>query len=67
MGDNMKMMQDSMSMMNMMGGPATQGSPAGQGMSGSMEDRVQMMEKRMDMMQMMMQMMMDARPDPASK
>ena len=72
MGENMKMMQDSMSMMNMMGasgaGAAGKGNmPADQGMSGSMEDRVQMMEKRMDMMQMMMQMMLDAQPAPAAQ
>lgn len=75
-GDNMKMMQESMSMMNMMGGSgmgvgnmggmAKEGQPAGKSMSGSMEDRVQMMEKRMDMMQMMMQMMMDTQQPAAS-
>jgi hypothetical protein len=74
-GDNMKMMQESMSMMNMMGGSgmgaggmggmAKEGQPAGKSMPGSMEDRVQMMEKRMDMMQMMMQMMMDTQQPAA--
>ncbi len=72
MGEHMKMTQDSMSMMNMMGGsgmggPGMGGTQGGKGSAGSMEDRQQMMEKRMDMMQMMMQMMMDAQPAPTTK
>ena len=72
MGEHMKMMQDSMSMMNMMGGsgmggPGMGGTQGGKGSAGSMEDRQQMMEKRMDMMQMMMQMMMDTQSGPATK
>ncbi|MDE2615655.1 MAG: hypothetical protein KGL73_01390 [Burkholderiales bacterium] len=72
MGEHMKMMQEGMSMMNMMGGsgmggPGMGGTQGGKGAAGSMEDRQKMMEKRMDMMQMMMQMMMDAQPAPAMK
>lgn len=72
MGEHMKMMQDGMSMMNMMGGsgmggPGMGGTQGGKGAAGSMEDRQQMIEKRMDMMQMMMQMMMDTQPAPATK
>lgn len=82
MGEHMKVMQDGMSMMNMMKGSGMAGAGmggggmSGQGMGGAqdsksmpgdMEDRQQMMEKRMDMMQMMMQMMMDTQSAPAGK
>ncbi len=75
MNENMKLMQDSMTMMNHMGGCGMMGGPQGgqggsqgcgqggpQGGPGMMGDRRgpgRDMEQRMDMMQMMMQMMMD--------
>lgn len=58
MAEHMKLMRDGMGMMKTMGG----GMQAGKGMSGSMAERQQMMEKRMDMMESMMQMMMDRMP-----
>lgn len=77
MGEHMKVMQDGMSMMNMMKGSGMAGAGMGGGgmggsqdnksMPGNMEDRQQMTEKRMDMMQMMMQMMMDTQSAPATK
>jgi hypothetical protein len=82
MGEHMKVMQDGMSMMDMMKGSGKAGAGMGGGgmsgqgmgsaqdgksMPGNMEDRQQMMEKRMDMMQMMMQMMMDTQSAPAGK
>ncbi|WP_066710684.1 hypothetical protein [Curvibacter delicatus] len=82
MGEHMKVMQDGMSMMNMMkvsgmagagmggggmGGSGMGGSQDNKSMPGNMEDRQQMTEKRMDMMQMMMQMMMDTQSAPATK
>lgn len=78
MGEHMKVMQDGMSMMNMMkgsgmaggggmGGPGMGGAQDNKSMPGNMEDRQQMTEKRMDMMQMMMQMMMDTQSAPATK
>jgi len=71
MAENMKLMQDGMTLMGGMGpgmgmGMGKPGTPGG-AMTPQM--RQQMMEKRMDMMQSMMQMMMDrmqATP-PASK
>lgn len=67
MGEHMKAMQDGMSMMNMMKGPGMGGAQDNKSMPGNMEDRQQMMEKRMDMMQMMMQMMMDIQSAPSGK
>ena len=60
MPENMKLMQEGMSMMKDMGGMSAMGGmPGDQGMGGNMADRQQMMEKRMEMMESMMQMMMD--------
>ncbi|WP_332774945.1 hypothetical protein [Polaromonas sp.] len=67
MAEHMKAMQEGMAMMNMMGGPGMSGMQGGKPMSGTMNERQQMMEKRMDMMQSMMQMMMDCLPAPATK
>ena len=70
MADHMKSMQDGMAMMNMMGGSGMGGMGGMQGgkpMPGDLNQRQQMMEKRMDMMQSMMQMMMDRLPAPANK
>jgi hypothetical protein len=64
MAENMKLMQDGMTLMGGMGpgmgmGMGKPGTPGG-AMTPQM--RQQMMEKRMDMMQSMMQMMMDRMP-----
>ena len=70
MADHIKSMQDGMAMMNMMGGSGMGGMGGMQGgkpMPGDLNQRQQMMEKRMDMMQSMMQMMMDRLPAPANK
>jgi hypothetical protein len=73
MGEHMKMMQDGMAAMNMMGsgamggGMGMGGMPAKRPMPQAMEERQQMMEKRMDMMQSMMQLMMDRLPAPPAK
>lgn len=63
MGEHMKVMQDAMAMMGKMKGPP------GNGMTGGMSMRPEMMGKRMDMMEMMMQMMVDreAARAPASR
>lgn len=79
MAEHMKVMQDSMSMMNsmskdakgmmsgmMMGGQGKETSGMMSGMPDMMQQQ-QMMEKRMDMMQMMMQMMMDRLPAEPKK
>ena len=65
MAEHLKAMQDGMGMMNMMGGTGMEGMGGTQGrkpMPGNMNERYQVMEKRMDMMQSMMQMMMDRMP-----
>ena len=62
MGEHMKLMHEGMSMMNQMGG-----SGGGKAMGGSMAERQQMMEKRMDMMGSMMQMMIDRLPATPAK
>lgn len=56
--DEQKLTRDGMRMMKTMGG----GMPAGKGMLGSMAERHQRTEKRMDVMESMMQMMMDRVP-----
>jgi hypothetical protein len=69
MAEQMKTMQDGMAMMNKMGGSGMGGMGGMQGgkpTPGDMNERQQMMEKRMDMMQSMMQMMMDRLPVPAA-
>ena len=69
MTEQMKTMQDGMAMMNKMGGSGMGGMGGMQGgkpTPGDMNERQQMMEKRMDMMQSMMQMMMDRLPAPAA-
>ena len=67
MAEHMKTMQDCMAMMGGMSG-AGMGSMQGQKpMPGNMNERQQMMEKRMGMMEAMMQMMMDRMPPPATK
>lgn len=63
MAEHMKLMQEGMGMMQHMG-CNMQG---GRGMSGSMDDHGQMMEKCMNMMGSMMQMMMDRMPAHPSK
>jgi hypothetical protein len=65
MADHMKTMQDGMSMM--MGGTGMGGMQGQKPVPGNMNDRQQMMEKRMDMMQSMMQMMMDRMPAAPAK
>ena len=66
MAEHMKLMQKGMSMMKDMGKKGGKSAMQdGQGMSGMMADREQMMEKRMDMMESMMQMMMDRMPSGA--
>ena len=66
MDEQMKLMQNGMSMMGGMGGMGP-GSMMG-GKPGDMAARQGMMEQRMDMMQSMMQMMMDRMPSvPATK
>ena len=70
MAEHMKSMQDGMAMMNMMGGSGMGGMGGMQGgkpMPGDMNQRQQMLEKRMEMMQSMMQMMMDRLPPPSAK
>lgn len=70
MAEHMKTMQDGMAMMNMMGGAGMGGMGGMQGqkpMQGNMNERQQMMEKRMDMMGTMMQMMMDHLPAAPAK
>lgn len=70
MAEHMKSMQDGMAMMNMMGGSGMGGMGGMQGgkpVPGDLNQRQQMMEKRMDMMQSMMQMMMDQMPAPPAK
>ncbi|MDO9235534.1 MAG: hypothetical protein Q7U28_05800 [Aquabacterium sp.] len=70
MAEQMKTMQDGMAMMNMMGGSGMGGMGGMQGgkpMQGDINQRQQMMEKRMDMMQSMMQMMMDQMPAAPAK
>ena len=70
MAEHMKTLQEGMAMMNTMGGAgmgAMGGMQGKKSMPGNMNERHQMMEKRMDMMQSMMQMMMDRMPVPAAK
>ena len=67
MGEQMKTMQDGMSMMNMMGGTGMGGMQSGGAMPDNTNERQMLMEKRMDMMQMMMQMMMDRVSPPVVK
>jgi len=70
MAEHMKTLREGMAMMNMMGGPgmgSMGGMPGGKPIPGTLNERQQMMEKRMDMMQSMMQMMMDRLPPPASR
>ena len=62
MAEQMKLMQEGMSMMGGMGPGGMGGATA----PGDMAARQQMMEKRMEMMQSMMQMMMDRLPPPAA-
>jgi hypothetical protein len=63
MAEQMKLMQNGMSMMGGMGSGAMMG-----GKPGDMAARQGMMEQRMEMMQSMMQMMMDRMPSvPATK
>ena len=73
MAEHMKAMQGGMATMGMMGG-AGMGGMGGMGamqggkpMPGDMNQRQQMMEKRMDMMHSMMQMMMDRMPATPAK
>jgi len=62
MTDQMKLMQNGMSMMGVMGAGAMMGKP------GDMATRQSMQEQRMEMMQSMMQMMMDRMQSvPATK
>ena len=66
MAEQMKVMQESMSMMKRVGAGTMPGGHAGK--PADMAARQQMMEQRMDMMQPMMQMMMDRLPPaPAAK
>jgi hypothetical protein len=68
--EQMKAMQDGMATMNMMGGPGMGcmgGMQGGKPIAGDMNQRQQMLEKRMEMMQSTMQMMMDRLPPPAAK
>ena len=73
MAEHMKTMQEGMAMMGTMGSTgmggmgAVGGMQGGKPMAGNMNDRQQMMEKRMDMMQSMMQMMMDRTPAVPAK
>ena len=70
MADHMKTMQAGMATLNMMGGAGMGGMGAMQGgkpMPGDMNQRQQMMEKRIDMMQSMMQMMVDRMPATPAK
>ena len=67
MGEQMKAMQEGMSMMNMMGGTGMGGMQGGGVTPGSANERQMMLEKRMDMMQMMMQMMMDRVSPPMAQ
>ncbi len=66
MADQMKTMQDGMSMM-MMGNTGMGGMQGQKSVPGNMNERQKMMEKRMDMMQSMMQMMMDRMPATPAK
>ena len=65
MAEQTKTMQDGMGMMNSMGGLG--GMQGQKPMAGDINQRQQMMEKRMEMMQSMMQMVMDRMPTPAVK
>lgn len=70
MAEQMKTMQDGLAMMNMMGGASMGGMGGMQGqkpMPGDMNQRQQMLEKRMEMMQSMMQMMIDRVPPVPAK
>lgn len=73
MAEQMKTMQDGMAVMNMMGGVGVGGMGGMSGMQGrkpmpgDMNQRQQMLEKRMEMMQSMMQMMMDRVPPVPAK
>jgi hypothetical protein len=70
MAAQMKTMQEGMATMNMMGGTGMGGMGGMQGgkpAPGDMNQRQQMMEKRMDMMQSMMQMMVDRIPPVPAK
>ncbi len=73
MAEQMKTMQAAMATMNMMGGAGMGGMGAMGVMQGAkptpgdMNQRQQMMEKRMDMMQSMLQMMVDRMPATPAK
>lgn len=67
MAAQMKTMQEGMATMNMMGGAGMGGMQGGKPAPGDMNQRQQMMEKRMDMMQSMMQMMVDRIPPAPAK
>ena len=69
MADQMKTMQDGMSMMMMMmmGNTGMGGMQGQKSLPGNLNEHQQMMEKRMDMMQSMMQMMMDQMPATPAK
>ena len=73
MADHMKTLQGGMATMNMMGGAgmgamgAMGAMQGGKPMPGDMNQRQQMMEKRMDMMQSMLQMMVDRMPAAPAK
>ena len=73
MAEYMKAMQEGMAMMGGMSGAGMgdmkgmQGMHGMPSMSGDIDARQQMMEKRMEMMQSMMRMMMDRMPPPAGK
>jgi hypothetical protein len=62
MAGHMKVMQDGMSMMEGTSGSGMGGMKDKPGMTGSMGEHHQLMEKRMEMMQAMMKMMMDRLP-----
>jgi hypothetical protein len=62
MAEHMKTMQESMSMMDMMGGDGMANMDGKKPMAGTMGKRHQSIEKRMEMMEMMMRMVMDRMP-----
>ena len=73
MAEHMKTLQAGMATMNMMGGAgmgamgAMGAMQGGKPMPGDINQRQQMMEKRMDMMQSMLQMMVDRMPAAPAK
>jgi hypothetical protein len=67
MAEHMKIMQDGMKTMSMMGGAGMAGMQGQKQMPGNMNEHHQMMEKRMEMMETMMQMMIDRMAPPAAK